>query len=314
MKDVPTKNTGDELSANEYSLCTSQECQNQVKNTGQTLSEANLEQLTQSTVLVGNNAIGYEDTTGVVSNNYLLSVRTQFNNVAPTSLFNGFNIFFEVVNANTGDVTLNVESLGVTSLVDSQTQQLAADTLVPNTTNYAFYDGTNFVLGLINATDAAFKAALADQDISTQGDKLVGHTGETVFSAINARPTSTTLSANGGAALIGTTSSDTVQDELDKTLITIAFGGTDNSTLLFGSGVSFIKGGPDLGIYEFTFTVAEPDTNYIIQAISIADGGDQMANAAFKTTAGFTIRTFQLGTAIPIDTLFIDFTIWRARS
>lgn len=267
MKEVPVKNDGDELSADEYSLCTSQECQNQVRNTAQTLSEANIEQLTQSTIRLAANAVGYEDTGGV-PDNYLLSLRTTFSNAAPTSLFVGFNIFFEVDNANTGAVTINVESLGAKSLLNNDVSQLSADQLVPDTINYAFYDGTNFVLVPLNATDASFKAALANETPPNQGDKLVGHTGETVFSAIDARPTSTTLAADTGAALIGTSSGDTVQDELDgfkgmsilAACRTLNDSGSSRSNEVNISSVNNIS----TGNYVINFTTALPNTDYIV--------------------------------------------------
>ena len=74
MKQVPIKQTGDTLSADEYSLCTSQECQNQVENTTQALTDGNLEQLTQSTNRIANNSLVFQDVTGGPSNNYILSL------------------------------------------------------------------------------------------------------------------------------------------------------------------------------------------------------------------------------------------------
>lgn len=185
MKQVPTKTTGDTLSADEYSLCTSQECQNQVENTDQTLSDSNLNQLTQSTNRIANNALTFNDVTGGPSNNYILSEFTQFSNITLTSLFQGMAIIFEAIEANSGAVTLNVNALGAIPLINIDGSPLEANQLVPGVVNYVKFVGTNFILAPFNATDLAFQIALASQSSGSEGSLLVGNTDESVKASLS---------------------------------------------------------------------------------------------------------------------------------
>ncbi len=62
-----------------------------------------------------------------------------------------------------------------------------------------------YVSGQIPLDDLTqFKVDLADETASTEGTRLVGHTGQTSFDAINARTTIASLAATTGATLVNT--------------------------------------------------------------------------------------------------------------
>lgn len=173
MKEVPQKNTGDELSADEYSLCTSLECQNTVLNTDQTLNENNLNQQTQAIVRIGNLSSTFKDQTGMVSNNYILTLDTAFNQCNFTTYFEGMTLQFIVDNVNTGSVTLNIDSLGAVPLLNSSNTALTGGELLPNVVHYVKYVGTNFVLYNYNSGDIALPKIRAACRVTASGSTPV---------------------------------------------------------------------------------------------------------------------------------------------
>ena len=65
---------------------------------------------------------------------------------APTSLYEGLEIKFKNTTANTGDVTINVNGLGVKPLLKNTGANIPSGGLKGNAFYSAFYDGSNFIL------------------------------------------------------------------------------------------------------------------------------------------------------------------------
>ena len=279
MKQVPVKSTGDTLSADEYSLCTSQESQNQVVNSDITLNQSDLNQLTESTNRIANNSLTYEDITGVASNNYQLSQTTQFLNTIITQYSQGMALFFSVVIANTGAVTLNVNGISAATLLNVDASPIIAGQLTPGVINYVKFVGSNFILSPFNATDLAFQAQLANQTGGTEGDRLVGHTGETVFNAINDRPTSAALASTSGAGLIGNlpvtiqpyTTVQAYQANTPRKIAAFSFTAGLNGTPIYGFDTGVVAG--NNRIVTMSFSIASVLSKITVTGNTTSGGG-----------------------------------------
>jgi hypothetical protein len=112
-------------------------------------------------------------------------------------------------------------------------------------------------------TKVARYLELEDQTAGLEGSKLIGHTSKDVFTAINDRPTSTTLATNGGAALIGTTLGGTAQDVMGRVR---AFGRCENFGLLSGSYNVASVTDEGNNTTRFTFTNQMPNTTYAVSS------------------------------------------------
>lgn len=112
MKTVPIKNTGDQLTAEEFTEGTSQESQNAVLSTGQALNEADEFQLGKAMAVYGSAGDFYIDSG--IANSYVLSpINIQ---QAPPAYTNGLRARFVATNTNTGNTTVNLDGLGAKSI------------------------------------------------------------------------------------------------------------------------------------------------------------------------------------------------------
>ncbi len=112
MKQVPTKVPTDTYSANEFSAGTSQEAQNAVLDSGQTLNEADQNQLSKAMSINAAGSYFYIDSGAINA----LVLNPVGNKKAPPAYFNGQKISGFVGNTTSGATTVNVDGVGVVAL------------------------------------------------------------------------------------------------------------------------------------------------------------------------------------------------------
>jgi len=111
MRDIVTKNTGDSLSADEFNDIPG-ELENSITDTGQTLTAADLFQLSKAMSVYA--AGGSFFTDSGIADAYVLS--TIGSKKSPPVYFDGQEISFVVGNANTAASTVNVGAAGLKDL------------------------------------------------------------------------------------------------------------------------------------------------------------------------------------------------------
>jgi len=141
MQNIPTKITGDSLTAAEFNQIPD-ELENIITGTGQSLSGADLNQVGKSLAVYAAGGQAYTDSGA--ANAYVLSVIGS--KQAPTAYFVGQVIRFVPGNNNTTASTVNVATLGVKSVVDKHGAALLGGELLTTREAVAWYDGTSFRL------------------------------------------------------------------------------------------------------------------------------------------------------------------------
>jgi len=153
-----------------------------------------------------------------------------------------------------------------------------------------------------------FEAALADETVSTEGSRLVGHTGETVYDALNNRPTFTALAATTGAALMGTTQALTVQQQLDSSVPTHYFYMNDAGTIVSNKGFSsIVRSGTNNRITTATFSVPQPNINYRVTATAISTAlNGRIINEIELATNNVIFKTIDPSGALEASGMYIE--------
>lgn len=177
MLKTPLKNTGDTYAVESYNNTISQELQNVVLQTGQTLSAANQFQLLQAATRIGSSIFAYTDTG--TTNNYVLNpVQPNF---VLTKYIEGMTVIFKVTNSNTGDSFANVSGLGNILIVNPNGNSLIANQLVENLFAEIVYSEGRFILVEENAIDSTLRTELLDTTPGTEGATQIGHISTTLF-------------------------------------------------------------------------------------------------------------------------------------
>ncbi len=133
MQDLNDKITGNTLRASEWNEVPS-ELQNTIESTGQTLSEADLNQVAKAVAGYAGGADAYTDS-GSVNFLDLLPIGLK---KAPPAYADQLRIRTVAGNTNTGAVTVNVAGIGVKTLVDQTGLALVAGDIIA-TSRYEFY-------------------------------------------------------------------------------------------------------------------------------------------------------------------------------
>ena len=133
MRSVPTKTTGDTLSAIEFNEGSQQELQNSILTSGQTLNAGDLNQLGKAMSIYGSAGDFYND--GGSANSYVLTpIGTR---QSPPTLTDGVRVRFIAGNTNTGPSTINVNTIGNIALkengVDVVSGRIRAGTVIEAT-------------------------------------------------------------------------------------------------------------------------------------------------------------------------------------
>jgi hypothetical protein len=116
MRDIATKVTGNNLTADEFNDIPT-ELENAITSAGITLSGADLSQLPKAIAHYVGNASFYTDT-GVADAYVGTAIGT---NHSPPAYVDGMDVEFKVGNTNTGASTINVDGLGVKNITGSAT-------------------------------------------------------------------------------------------------------------------------------------------------------------------------------------------------
>ena len=211
MRSVPTKSTGDTLSAIEFNEGASQELQNAVLTSGQTLSSSNLNQLGTAMSIYGSSGDFYND--GGSANAYVLAPIGAPAKQAPPAYSDGTRVRFVAANTNTGASTINLNSLGVKSLKENGTDVAAGRIKAGAIIEATFLSVSDrFELVKISAADfipvdtiAILQAINTDNLVNNQravlgGYFVVGDGGGDGFFL----DSSSTETANGGTIIIPT--------------------------------------------------------------------------------------------------------------
>ena len=151
----------------------------------------------------------------------------------PTEYGDGMEVAFAPTNSNTGVATVNVNGLGVITIQNLATPLVAND-LRSGAFTRLYYDGG-------------------------------------VFKRINAEKTTLDkLAETTGAAGIGTTSGDTVQEELDSIIRTVAMCRITSDAVgvvTFNEGVNIASiNSPVNGVYDIVYSTPFADAEYVPQA------------------------------------------------
>lgn len=179
MENIPTKNTGDSLTAAEFNQIPD-ELENAITNTGITLSSGDLSQLSKAIANYTASGDFYTDTGAADA--YVLSVIAS--KQGPTSYATGTRVRFIVGNTNTGASTINVNTIGVKNIKTNAGTDPAAGDLTAGAIIELEYDGTNFVLNVTT------RLILHVQDQKVSGTNGGGSTG----AAQNVRTLNTVVS------------------------------------------------------------------------------------------------------------------------
>lgn len=192
MRSVPTKAPGNTYTATEFNELMSQELQNSVLTSGQTLNPGDLNQLGKAMSVYGSAGDFYTD--AGTANTYVLTPIGVPARQAPPAYIDGLRVRFVVGNTNTGASTINLNSLGVKSLkefgIDIPLDRIKVGSIV----EAVFISSTDqFELAGQSASDALPVANIAaliaintttfpDKQITNvQGYLTVGDTGGGIF-------------------------------------------------------------------------------------------------------------------------------------
>ena len=253
MRAVPVKIATDTYSADEFNELMSQELQNAVLDSGQTLTKFDLTQLGKAFAIYSAGGDFYTD--GGSANTYTLSVigPKQY----PPHLFKGMKVSFIAGNTNTGASTVTPPGLGPVA-IEYNGSALVANKIVSGEIIELVFNNATFRFDLINSISSIDDQATTNQvNLTDTGVEFpvgikVGGTGAS--NLIEETDSGTWVpwenniafaSANGSFTLVG--------DKVDITAkVTLPVTGV-NSNLLELRGLPFApKAGND---FEATFTV-----------------------------------------------------------
>lgn len=127
MQNIPTKSTGDSLTAAEFNQIPD-EIENTITDTGQTLSGADLFQQSKAMAIYAAGGDYYADSGAADA--YVLS--TVGSKRAPIAYFDGMSAVFKPGNVNTGASTVNISGLGVKNITDELGTAISAGRLPAN--------------------------------------------------------------------------------------------------------------------------------------------------------------------------------------
>ena len=135
MQNIATKSTGDSLLATEWNQVPD-ELENSIEDTGQTLSGADLTQVSKAMSIYAAGGAFYTDSGAADA--YVLGVVGA--KKAPVAYFDGMEISFRAGNANTGASTVNVAGLGVKNIKSGGATPVAG--LITTGINKATYNNS----------------------------------------------------------------------------------------------------------------------------------------------------------------------------
>jgi hypothetical protein len=168
MQNIPTKNTGDSLTAAEFNDIPD-ELENAITSAGITLSGADVTQLAKAIAHYVGNSSFYTDTG--VADAYVATVIGT--NKAPPAYVDGMVVEFKIGNTNTGASTINVDGLGVKNITGTAA---AGDLTAGNFIKLRFNIGSGEFDILVNGAFDVSKFLRNDQSGILTGDLVV--TGE----------------------------------------------------------------------------------------------------------------------------------------
>ncbi len=141
MENIPTKNTGDSLTAAEFNQIPD-ELENAITNTGISLSAGDVSQLSKA--IANYVASGDFYTDSGVADAYVLIV--QGSKQGPTAHTAGTRVRFIVGNTNTGASTINVNSIGIKNIKTFDGEDPVAGDIPSGVILTLEYDGTDYRL------------------------------------------------------------------------------------------------------------------------------------------------------------------------
>lgn len=162
MYDISTKiDNISTLSADEFNKGYMEDLENAVTKSGITLDTVGVptdqNMLAQAITRASQGGCSYQDSGS--ANAYVLSAIGGFQQ--PTAYFDGMIVCFKAGNTNTGASTVNVSSIGISSIVDNSGSALTSDKIIANKDYFLRYDlsNTRFVLLSIGDTDSFLGSA-----------------------------------------------------------------------------------------------------------------------------------------------------------
>lgn len=148
MQNIPTKSTGDSLTAAEWNQVPD-EMENAITDTGQTLSGADLFQQSKAMSIYAAGGDFYTDSGAADA--YVLS--TIGSKRAPVAYFDGMQVAFKAGNANTGASTINVSGIGVKNVTSEDGTALSAGDIPASKRTTLRYDLAGDRFELVSSTD-----------------------------------------------------------------------------------------------------------------------------------------------------------------
>ncbi len=192
MLEVPVKVPSDTYNSTEFTDGMSQECQNAIIDSGQTLNGSNLFQQKEAILRYSGAGQQYVDSGG--ANTYVVnSIQTTYNQ---TSYVDGMIVNFVAANTSTGASTINVNALGVKTVVNVLGTPTINHTLIGGVYTTLRYDLSTdqfFVVSPDSTTTIKAFARASYQGTNSNGVSPVLVRSQNIASVI-----STTVGGAGG--------------------------------------------------------------------------------------------------------------------
>jgi hypothetical protein len=198
MRDIPTKVTGNNLTADEFNDIPT-ELENAITSAGITLSAGDLTQLSKAIAHYVGNSSFYTDT-GVADAYVATPIGA---NKSPPAYVNGMVVEFKIGNTSTGASTINVDGLGVKNITGTAS---AGALTVGNFIKLRFNTGSGEFDILVNGAFDVSKFLRNDQNGVLAGDLDV--TGNFSSLGIDDIATSKRLRVSDGLIGVGAAGSD----------------------------------------------------------------------------------------------------------
>jgi len=208
MLNIPDKEDGNTVNAEEFDSIVF-ELENAVTATGQTLSGADLRQLSKT--ISNYAAAGTFFLVSSTGNDYTFSVIGSRD--APTQYFNGMTVRGIIDSANTGAATINVAGLGQRAIrKNNATEALIANDLLPGIVELAFISSQNAftIVSILQATTTR----QGKVELATIAETTAGTDSQRAVTPAGVAP-----ALADSAGRVSVSNNDTTQDRLDDKLV-----------------------------------------------------------------------------------------------
>jgi len=177
MQEIADKVATDTYTADEFNTLASQEMQNLVINTGQTLNSDDLDQLHKGIAIINSTSLHFVDSGS--ANAYVVNSINSFAKML--SFTTGDTVRFFANSTNTTASTISVNGLSAVSILDSTGAALTGNELIEGEYVTLINIGGNFILYNFNDVDSVSAGLYASETSGSEGTRLVGNTNAVLY-------------------------------------------------------------------------------------------------------------------------------------